>query len=786
MALFSVVTNFQSTLAQGMTSSQSSMVLSSVTVQGHTLAPADYGSILYITINPGASNMEVVRASTNSGTTFTLDKRGLLWYGDNDTESSTYKYAHNAGEPVIISNVKNIYDKFVDIFSDETIGGVKSFTSSPIVPTPTAGETNAAASVEFVNNTAFAGAPDASTTVKGIVEIGTQTEVNTGDDSGTTTAPLVVIPSTHLQTMDMVVTTDYTYGDTIAVGDVLYLDLATAKWELADASAESTTEGTLGIALDAGVDTDTGKRVQIGGVVTGLTGLTAGWMYVSDTAGDLSTTPGTYKKAVGYAPNTTTLIMVTFPSADELTGGSSSLTVANLNAVINYYLNLPTANTWTAGENLAQNDIVKIQDYDGDEKLYKLQGTVAKQTIPQALADGATAVFLDDTTVLIAESNTSDTGLDVRAYTINATTGALTLITSLTVGSFFGANADVLVKSTRESATKAIFYGSGSTGSCRMVAVQLSGGVLTNGTVINATAAGSVLGVWTVASNMIVAFSKTAASDNVVANSFSLSTLTLSSVETVNIASIGNSGSPSGAWATQIDENTYAISAANSGTDLNYVVVTVDGAGDVTAGSVQAIAVDKEAIVAGYVANGVKYFVMLIDDTEFRRFSVSGTTATLERTVTTGLSISLTTDLVYAFQKSAFVCLAGASYVLDLDELTTRQLPSAFIEVGTSGRGFVPSTAKGRYLLFSLDDELQIGSFDWGEADGIVAEVVLADATTSLLRLSYESIDTLTGLTRGRQYNLTQGGTASSSSTNSALPIYKAVDETTAIISDVL
>lgn len=167
--LFSVVSNFSTTLAQSMTSSQGTLVLTSATVQGHALTSADYGSYLYFTINPGASNCEIVRGDSNSGTTFTLGKRGLAWYGSGDTELSAFKFAHNAGEPVIISNAKNVYDNLVDNQSDETINGIKTFTSSPIVPTPTTDFQ--AATKKYADDLAIAGSPDASSTTKGISKL---------------------------------------------------------------------------------------------------------------------------------------------------------------------------------------------------------------------------------------------------------------------------------------------------------------------------------------------------------------------------------------------------------------------------------------------------------------------------------------------------------------------------------------------------------------------------------------------------------------------------------------
>ncbi len=64
----------------------------------------------------------------------------------------------------------------------EIVGGTKTFSSSPVVPVPTLG--GHAATKLYVDSTVSAGAPDASTTAKGIVQL-------SGDLSGTATAPTV-------------------------------------------------------------------------------------------------------------------------------------------------------------------------------------------------------------------------------------------------------------------------------------------------------------------------------------------------------------------------------------------------------------------------------------------------------------------------------------------------------------------------------------------------------------------------------------------------------------------
>ncbi len=70
---------------------------------------------------------------------------------------------------------------------DEAVAGIKTFSSSPIVPTPTSA--TQAANKTYVDNTASSGTPDADASTKGKLQL-------TNDLGGTAAAPTVV--ATHL------------------------------------------------------------------------------------------------------------------------------------------------------------------------------------------------------------------------------------------------------------------------------------------------------------------------------------------------------------------------------------------------------------------------------------------------------------------------------------------------------------------------------------------------------------------------------------------------------------
>jgi len=83
-------------------------------------------------------------------------------------------------------------------------------------------------------------------------------------------------------------------GATLAFGDLCYLAVADSKWELADADAEATTCGLLGICVLAAANDGDATKMLLLGIVradTAFPPLTVGApAFVSTTAGDIQTT----------------------------------------------------------------------------------------------------------------------------------------------------------------------------------------------------------------------------------------------------------------------------------------------------------------------------------------------------------------------------------------------------------------------------------------------------------------------------------------------------------------
>lgn len=160
---------FTATLAQSLSDngSETEVFVNSIqTLDGETISTSNF-SVLgkgYLTIDPQSSQrVERISFATINPTdiSFTSCVRGLLNIGGAGSSTDNAHY-HPVGSPVIIS------------FGADDITDL----------------------VTYMNSLALAGAPNASTTVKGIVQQATQAQVDAGTAAGSTGAQLFVGPAT--------------------------------------------------------------------------------------------------------------------------------------------------------------------------------------------------------------------------------------------------------------------------------------------------------------------------------------------------------------------------------------------------------------------------------------------------------------------------------------------------------------------------------------------------------------------------------------------------------------
>jgi hypothetical protein len=122
--------------------------------------------------------------------------------------------------------------------------------------------------------------------------------------------------------------TSVTLGENVSAGDALYMKSSDGKAYKADADVAESVTNFLGLAAAAGTSGNATYYISEGGVMTGLSGLTADREYfLSNTAGAISLTEGTYPFKVGLALSTTALL-VTFATRRNLQGTPGSTTVS--------------------------------------------------------------------------------------------------------------------------------------------------------------------------------------------------------------------------------------------------------------------------------------------------------------------------------------------------------------------------------------------------------------------------------------------------------------------------
>lgn len=334
----------------GISATDTSITLQSFQTPDETnITNSELSTTNYGTLEPGTVREEIisftaVTQNANGTATLTGVTRGLQ-FATPYTASAALRQAHAGGTIFVLTNNPQLYNDLTGFNNDETITGIWTFTD-PNVPrldsahTYGAGEEEYFATKRYADSLAISGAPDMSTTQKGIAEEATQAETDAGTTTGGTGARLAVNPGAHLETWDQIVTTDYEYGDTITAGDVVGFNTAiNAKWVRVNAATAAGADQTFGIALESGVDTDTSKRVLLYGVATTVTGLTTdGYVYLTDVNGTVGTTPGTYNKVLGVSPDGASMIFDPFsPRISDLPGSNAATTTANFNESMTFF-----------------------------------------------------------------------------------------------------------------------------------------------------------------------------------------------------------------------------------------------------------------------------------------------------------------------------------------------------------------------------------------------------------------------------------------------------------------
>lgn len=215
-------------------------------VYGNALAMSDLGIILYLTFNPGGSTEEII-----SCTDFTVNADGSVAIDTGIVRALSAKYpygaggtaqSHYAGETVVISDQPQLY----------------------------------AAILAYIDGIAVAGAPDASQTSKGIVEVATAAEINAGTATGSTGAPLSISP-------DQLLTSIYGTRLPSAAGAAFVAAASGMVISFAGNSAPT------GFLLCDGTSYDNDTYPDLVGVILGRFGYGTGQTFTADASTDTIT-----------------------------------------------------------------------------------------------------------------------------------------------------------------------------------------------------------------------------------------------------------------------------------------------------------------------------------------------------------------------------------------------------------------------------------------------------------------------------------------------------------------
>lgn len=185
-------------ITAGISSTATSITVAElVTIAGDAITSADVGDGIEAVLAPKSSKKrERILITAISGNILTVSRGGL---GEAPYTFSGTGFAHSTGTQLIISNTSGFYDGFPNKTNEEFISEVwtvdadtpmqydaePSFTSA----------SNQFATVKLVEDTANAGAADASTVQKGLSEEATEAEIDADTATGSA-ARLYVNPST--------------------------------------------------------------------------------------------------------------------------------------------------------------------------------------------------------------------------------------------------------------------------------------------------------------------------------------------------------------------------------------------------------------------------------------------------------------------------------------------------------------------------------------------------------------------------------------------------------------
>jgi hypothetical protein len=255
---YTPTTGYSERLTQSITNVATTIYVSSVVDRDNIALPLSAINKGYFTIEAGTAREEAIVCTGVSTLTPSLTgcTRGLLATGSSEAGTGL-KYSHNAGSRIIMTNIAQFYSNYVDTTTNQTIAGIKTFTSSPIAPIPT---TNTQVAIKsYVDGVAIAGGANASQTVKGITKLSSDPSVGTNpialnsEEVATTTGANKVVranSSGYLNPSWLGSSVSYILGSTTTVSGTLNVSATTTFTGLTRVSTSTPTVAGQVVGLD--------------------------------------------------------------------------------------------------------------------------------------------------------------------------------------------------------------------------------------------------------------------------------------------------------------------------------------------------------------------------------------------------------------------------------------------------------------------------------------------------------------------------------------------------------
>lgn len=174
MATHYVQSNTLYLAGSGVVAADTSVTLTAFTdIYGNVLTMSDFGAIGYITLEPDTTNEEAAQftgITANANGTYTLTGVSTLLAVSPYTATSGLVRSHVGGSKVVITDNVGFWNTFGNVNNTNTWADVQTF-SVPAVQATNPTLSTQVANKAYVDGVAIAGAPDATTTVKGIGKV---------------------------------------------------------------------------------------------------------------------------------------------------------------------------------------------------------------------------------------------------------------------------------------------------------------------------------------------------------------------------------------------------------------------------------------------------------------------------------------------------------------------------------------------------------------------------------------------------------------------------------------